>query len=66
MCAILFLVVSLTDLKENALRDLLLVEWEAGRSILRRLFASLSLTKVIRKEKMMMDIAVEAANGTPG
>lgn len=65
MCAILFLM-SLTDLKENALRDLLLVEWEAGRSIPRRLFANLSLTKVIRKEKMIMNIAVEAANGTPG
>lgn len=44
----------------------MLVEWEAGRSIPRRLFANLSLTKVIRKEKMIMNIAVEAANGTPG
>lgn len=44
----------------------MLGEWEAGRSILRRLFASLSLTKVIRMETMIMDIVVEAANGTRG
>lgn len=40
--------VSLRPLQGNAHRDLLLVEWEADSRILRRPFANVPFTKVIR------------------
>ena len=42
--------VSLRPLHGNAHRDLLLVEWEADSRILRRPFANVPFTKVIREE----------------
>ena len=47
-----FSYVSLRPLRGNAHRDLLLVECEADSRILRRPFANVPFTKVIRKEYM--------------